>query len=186
MSNVAMHISKNKVRAKYISRIFLCLPLSCLHFAAVAEGNSLVLDTQNLLPKIEAYYQAIDKQLNKRSSNSQRDPFANTLTPAQNIQQQRQQNPSFTRNDQLFKKKSETPPEENPIPILSFKGILQQGNKKLALLNIEGQGTFVVKEGDKVGVQQVGSSAAVLHILEINELNLIVETGSYKEKMVVQ
>jgi Tfp pilus assembly protein PilP len=186
MSNVAMHLPKNKVRAKYISHIFLCLPLSCFHSVVVAEGSSLVLETQNLLPKIEAYYQAIDKQLNKRSTNSQRDPFANTLIPAQNIQQQGQKNPAFTRNNQLFEKRNKTPPEEKSIPILSFKGILQQGNKKLALLNIEGQGTFVVKEGDKVGVQQVGSSAAVLHILEINELNLIVETGSYKEKMVVQ
>lgn len=180
-----MHLSKSRRRAILISRTFLYLTLSGFHAYTAAEGNSIVIDTQNLLPKIEAYYQAIDKQLNKRSNNSQRDPFANTLSSVQNTQQP-QANPSFTRNNQIFKAKKDETTEDNPIPILSFKGILQQGDKKLALLNIEGQGTFVVKEGDKVGVQQVGNSAAVLHILEINELNLIIETGSYKEKMVVQ
>ncbi len=162
--------------------LLLCVFLS--GFLA-AEGNSLVLDTQNLLPKIEAYYQAIDKQLNKRAPSNRRDPFVNTLPSAQHIEKPSQKGSVFSRNN-LFKRKQERALGESEVPKLSFRGILQQGEKKIALLNIEGQGTFVVKEGDKVGIQRVGSSAAVLHILEINDLNLIVETGSYKEKMVVQ
>lgn len=163
--------------------IALCLPTSA------SSDNSIVIDTQNLLPKIEAYYQAIDKQLNKRSSAVQRDPFNNTLA---NVQVP---SPSTTNNThQQFTKINArslfSDPKENQdngdIPGLSFKGLLQSKGKKLALLGVDGQGTFVVKEGDKVGIRQVGSSTAVLHILEINNLNLIVETGSYKEKMVVQ
>jgi hypothetical protein len=69
---------------------------------------------------------------------------------------------------------------------MNFRGLMQAKGKKMALLEVMGLGTFVVKEGDKVGLQQVGSSGAVLHILEINELNLIVETGSYGQQMVVQ
>ena len=57
--------------------------------------------------------------------------------------------------------------------------------KKAGLLEITGQGTFVVHEGDRVGLQQANGDM-VIRVVEINALNLIVEFGSLGEKMVVQ
>ena len=71
------------------------------------------------------------------------------------------------------------------MPEMQFRGFMSSGDDKAGLLEIVGMGTYVVHEGDKVGLQQ-GNGDMVVRVIEINALNLIVEFGSLGEKVVVQ
>lgn len=143
-------------------------------------------NTLTLTSVMDSYYsnlnQQLDKQLNRRDAESS-NPFSK-LPEAQtpNVQFRPINLKADKSNHDLFS----SPNTKTTLPPMNFRGLMQSKGKKMALLEISGLGTFVVKQGDKVGLQQVGPAGAVLHILEINELNLIVETGSYGQQMVVQ
>ena len=140
----------------------------------------------NIIPIMDGYYKALNKQLDRHIKNRVRDPFANPLAPPQpsnEIRFKPQSTVNAKKQDAVGNLQKKT---FSDLPAMSFRGVTESAGKKLALLEIDGLGTFVVQEGDKVGLQQVVSSGAVLHILEINDLNLIVETGSYGQQMVVQ
>lgn len=141
---------------------------------------------ENLIPMLDAYYGELNKQLDKHLQNrkqSPNSPFAKL--PEKQKPSNLQFKPSTpAENTSNYSLLSQDSPSQ--LPPMIFRGLMQSKGKKLALLEVIGLGTFVVKEGDKVGLQQMGDSSAVLHILEINELNLIVETGSYGQQMVVQ
>lgn len=141
-------------------------------------------NTQNLIPVLDAYYKELNRQLDKHMKNRNQNPFANPLQQTDNVRFTPAPNataPATEKSSQQVQ-----PRRYSDLPTMSFRGVMHSKKQKMALLEVHGLGTFVVKEGDKVGLQQVVSSGAVLHILEINDLNLIVETGSYGQQMVVQ
>ncbi|WP_028469513.1 hypothetical protein [Neptunomonas japonica] len=150
------------------------------------RSNTELSNIKNLIPVLDAYYGELNKQLDRHLRNRKQgpnSPFAKL--PEAQKPSNLQFKPS---NQQKENARYSLLSQDNPrqLPSMNFRGLMQAKGKKMALLEVMGLGTFVVKEGDKVGLQQVGSSGAVLHILEINELNLIVETGSYGQQMVVQ
>lgn len=68
------------------------------------------------------------------------------------------------------------------IPNMRLKGVITGSGKSdalTALLEIEGLGVFVVREGDTVGLQGVGNGRDVIQIESVNRLSLVVRTGSY-------
>lgn len=67
------------------------------------------------------------------------------------------------------------------IPNMRLKGIITgSGQQPLtALLEIDGLGVFVVREGDTVGLQGVGNTGDVILVESISRLSLVVRTGSY-------
>lgn len=149
-------------------------------------------DLSGNLKKLEQYYARVNQQLDKRLNRTQRDPFADTsqtrapappaktdLFVPQSMKQSRAAQssnlPAINRNNT----------EDNGIPRMQFRGFIRMDNQKAGLLNIDGLGTFVVKEGDKVGLQQM-TNDTVVRIVEINPLNLIIEFGNLGEKVVIQ
>ncbi|RDE18313.1 hypothetical protein DV711_16770 [Motiliproteus coralliicola] len=154
---------------------------------STAETTALVAQATDLQSKMETYYQTLNQQLDKHLKNRPRDPFNNPYQNSTDLsfkpQSKLNSTPAAptTANAPVFKRRSNA-----GLPNMSFKGMIVVNNEKQALLEIEGVGTFVVKEQDKVGLQQVNSTGAVLHVIQINELNLIMETGSFSEKLVVQ
>lgn len=149
------------------------------------------------LNKLEQYYENVNKQLDKRLSRTPRDPFADTALTRE---------PSAGRDENSAKRKALFVPNKTPngshqtsantfsssnssaqrdFPQMQFKGFMMIAGEKAGLLDITGLGTFVVKEGDKVGLQQM-TNDTVVRIVEINALNLIIEFGNLGEKVVVQ
>lgn len=150
------------------------------------QSTPIIPGTTNIIPIMDGYYKALNQQLSRHVKNQIRDPFSNPLSPRKQSKEiefkpQRATRPTNQNPTSNLQKK-----KFSDLPAMSFRGVTESAGKKLALLEIHGLGTFVVEKGDKVGLQQVVSSGAVLHILEINDLNLIVETGSYGQQMVVQ
>lgn len=58
-------------------------------------------------------------------------------------------------------------------------------SQKAALLEIEGAGVFVVREGDTVGLHDLGRSV-VLKVIRVNELSVVVEAGSLGQVIIVR
>lgn len=171
---------------------------------AVAENEEKellesLIDTTELganLKTLEDYYSAIDRQLNRQMSNRQRDPFEKKFTqplePLNNEplfipQQPFTPAPAATTETNPTASAQSTRPVVNlaAFPAMQFKGFMQSTNGKAGLLEIQGQGTFVVHEGDQVGLRQ-NNGETVIRVVEINALNLIVEFGSIGAKVVVQ
>lgn len=134
---------------------------------------------------LDNYYKEVNRQLDKRL-NRERDPFKNPLAPQDQYSAPITPNPNAPKPSTFIPRGTLNPQNPGHLPFMEFKGIIEAEGNRAALLKIHKLGTFVVRVGDKVGLQQVVSTGAVLHILEINELNLIVETGTYGEQMVVQ
>ncbi|OUS30925.1 hypothetical protein A9Q99_05305 [Gammaproteobacteria bacterium 45_16_T64] len=82
------------------------------------------------------------------------------------------------------------------IPNMYLKGIItgkeedKNKGKMAALLEIEGLGVFVVREGDTVGLHGIGNGRDVIQIESISRLSLIVRSGSFggtaQKRIVVQ
>ena len=99
-----------------------------------------------------------------------RDPFA--LTP----------NMLDNENFSLRKNIEFTPlGKDYQIPKMRLKGIINdpKQEKMAALLEIEGLGVFVVREGDNVGLHGIGNGRDVIQIEQISRLSLTVLTGTY-------
>lgn len=54
-----------------------------------------------------------------------------------------------------------------------------------AILEVEGAGTHIVREGDTVGLQQLGSDA-VVKVLRVDRLSLVVEVGTLGQVIIVR
>lgn len=68
------------------------------------------------------------------------------------------------------------------LPKMNLRGVItnNDSNQALtALLEIEGLGVFVVREGDTVGLSTFGNGQDVILIESINRLSLVIRTGSY-------
>lgn len=183
-------------------RIFWVVFFGCLSleiFAADADETQGAVDRlinttelgQNL-QTLNDYYNQVNKQLNKQVKNRQRDPFEK-LVKAAPMTEQKAAKPRFiprpkngpAESKTLMSQLTSSRKSESELPLMQFRGFMKSDNEKAGLLEIEGQGTFVVHEGDKVGLRQVGGDM-VIRVVEINALNLIVEFGSVGEKVVVQ
>ena len=169
--------------------------------SANKDQVSRILDNTDLganLKTLENYYQTINQQLGKQLANHQRDPFERPALPTVS-DNSKSVKPRFIPkslpgvSDNTAAKKLATPRADfkankqasGYFPEMQFRGFLKSNGDKAGLLEIVGQGTFVVHEGDRVGLQQ-SSGDMVIRVVEINALNLIVEFGSLGEKMMVQ
>ncbi len=105
-----------------------------------------------------------------------RDPFSITQAIFNQTQQVKQR----------FGFKSDTNAELGKLPKLQVQGYLQDKQKrKVALLKIEGAGTFMVKSGDTISLQALGQDT-VLYIEEIYDQSVLVQIGTLGQKIVVR
>ncbi len=144
------------------------------------------------LKVLEDYYAEINKQLDSQMHRNPRDPFEKVVR-SEGVQPDK---PRFIPRANVKESSVTEPTVGQPImskakvdlgafPAMQFKGFLKSDGEKAGLLDIAGQGTFVVHEGDQVGLRQ-NNGEMVIRVVEINALNLIVEFGSLGEKVVVQ
>jgi len=71
-------------------------------------------------------------------------------------------------------------------PKMKLKGFVNRGsNKKVALLEVEGAGVYLVGEGDEIGLQAIGQNS-VIKIIKIDSKGLRVQTGQVNQVIVVR
>lgn len=73
------------------------------------------------------------------------------------------------------------------LPELTLRGIGRTGgeNSPTVLLEVEGHGMFVVREGDTISLQALPAEN-VIRIKEITDISVIVETGSFGELIILR
>ncbi|GAB6071118.1 hypothetical protein JCM30760_22150 [Thiomicrorhabdus hydrogeniphila] len=72
------------------------------------------------------------------------------------------------------------------VPKLTLRGlILKSEHEKAAILEVEGLGTYVVREGDTVSIPSGGMNN-VIKVTEIGRLSLLIEVGKLGEVIVVR
>ncbi len=72
------------------------------------------------------------------------------------------------------------------LPRMHLRGLIQDRNGDLAaLLEIEKSGIHIVREGDAVGLYDMGVNS-VIRVRKINRLNLVVEAGSLGQMIIVR
>lgn len=72
------------------------------------------------------------------------------------------------------------------IPIMHLRGLVQdKDGTQVALLEIEKGGVHIVREGDTVGLYEMGANT-VIRVRKINRLNLVVEAGSLGQLIIVR
>jgi hypothetical protein len=75
-----------------------------------------------------------------------------------------------------------TPLQNAHVPTLVMRGIVSGG---LALLDVEGHGVYLVREGDTLSLNRQGQNT-VIKIEKINRLSLMVKIGTLNEMIVVR
>jgi hypothetical protein len=65
---------------------------------------------------------------------------------------------------------------DDGVPKMRLKGFIDKGENTLALLEIVGSGTYMVREGDEINIDPRQPYSAI-RISEINRLSITVETG---------
>ena len=72
------------------------------------------------------------------------------------------------------------------VPKLTLRGlILKSEDEKAAILEVEGLGTYVVREGDTVSIPSGGMNN-VIKVTQIDRLSLLIEVGKLGEVIVVR
>ena len=152
-------------------------------------------DLSGNLNKLEQYYNRVNQQMNRLMPPKARDPFADTAQTRKPDEENSAKKDMFIPNslkNSTAKQQSNSgfsalpkQQDQQGIPRMQFRGFVRIDGKKAGLLDIADLGTFVVKEGDKVGLQRM-TSDTVVRIVEINPLNLIIEFGNLGEKVVIQ
>lgn len=72
------------------------------------------------------------------------------------------------------------------IPRMSFRGLINQGeDQTVALLEIEGNGMHIVREGDAIGIYGQ-ESRSIIRVRAINRLSLEIETGLQGQIIIVR
>ena len=80
--------------------------------------------------------------------------------------------------------------EDIRVPTMQLKGLIRKKNNTgqqqlAALLKVDGLGTFVVYEGDTIGLQAIGGSG-VLMIEKIYSASLVVKAGRVGARFIVR
>jgi hypothetical protein len=79
-----------------------------------------------------------------------------------------------------------TPKEQGKIPRMTMRGHLQGKNGEvIALLEIDKGGVYMVREGDTVGLNDLGVNS-VIRVKEISRLHLVIESGSLGQLFIVR
>jgi hypothetical protein len=100
-----------------------------------------------------------------------RDPFS---TPGKFVQKADAENPHFV------------PGATAQVPKLSLRGYAEPRNKPpVALIEVEGQGVYVVRAGDTIGLTLLGRTS-VLKVQAIEASSVRVEAGSLGQVIVVR
>ncbi len=100
-----------------------------------------------------------------------RDPFS---TPNKFVQKADAENPHFV------------PGATAQVPKLSLRGYAEpRGKAPVALIEVEGQGVYVVRAGDTIGVTVLGRTS-VLKVQAIEASSVRVEAGSLGQVIVVR
>jgi hypothetical protein len=72
------------------------------------------------------------------------------------------------------------------LPKMRLRGRLKdESGDSVALLEIEGGGVYIVREGDDVGLHEFGNDS-VLRIRKIDRLHVVVEAGTLKQLVIVR
>lgn len=75
---------------------------------------------------------------------------------------------------------------ETRIPRMKLRGLLRQKDGTMAgLLDVEGSGVHLVREGDTVGLYDLGSNA-VIRVRHIDRLQMVVEAGSLGRRFIIR
>lgn len=154
-----------------------------------AEADSVdaatVTNASNLVNTLDAYYKEVNKQLDKRL-NRRREPFSNNMIRQKENGEERVVIPGAA--ESISKKiiTKYVPQEGGAFPEMTIKGYLEREGKKAALLEVAGLGVFVVQEGDRLGLHKMANVSSVLHVLQINELNMVLGFGTSGKEIVVQ
>lgn len=98
------------------------------------------------------------------------DPFQVSYFMQQKAQARNQRGPQFT------------PLQSAQTPTLSLKGIV---NGEMALLEVQGSGVYLVREGDTLSLNRQGQNT-VMKIEKIDRLSLMVRMGTLAEIIVVR
>ncbi len=153
--------------------LFLALPAAAespsRDTAAGAAGN-VVLEPQPLTGAGTG-----DSAVEAAGAGEKRDPFATT----EYLENQKISPEPDKRTFRVM----DTP---GRLPKMKLKGHLQGADKEtLALLEIEGGEVHLVREGDTVGLHDLGFSGAI-RIRKIDRLHLVIEAGSYGQLIIVR
>ena len=114
-------------------------------------------------------------QFQGRAFSSQgRDPFAVTYMMLQ-LQGKPVSDVNFTQIENVA------------VPTMRLRGLIDNSKEQqlAALMEVDGLGVFVVREGDTIGLQGVGSNS-VLRIVQISNLSLVVEAGHVGQRFIVR
>jgi len=137
-------------------------------------------------PKTEAqFYEPNYAKTSYRNSPSRgyRDPFAltNQLVRQDLKRGEASGNQMSNRNYNFTRLSSSV-----EVPKLTLRGlILKSEHEKAAILEVEGLGTYVVREGDTVSIPSGGMNN-VIKVTQIDRLSLLIEVGKLGEVIVVR
>ena len=81
---------------------------------------------------------------------------------------------------------SDARPDKLPEMTLRGIGRMNGDDVPTALIDIKGHGLFIVTENDTVSLQSLSESNNVLRIVEITDISVTVEAGSFGELIVVR
>ncbi len=157
----------------------------------VISGYLSTTDLGKNLQTLEDYYAEVNRQLDQQMRRTPRDPFAELPQSGSPEPVKSRFIPKKSLSQTVAEGADKTAMKIagvnlGALPEMQFRGFMKSdGGKKAGLLEINEQGTFVVHEGDQVGLRQNGGEM-VIRVVEINALNLIVEFGSIGAKVVVQ
>ena len=175
---------RNRILQKYCwVPVLLLVPVISL--ASDTAATEKAIPSKNVTSALDDYYKEVNKQLDKRLDHS-RQPFS--------VDEQASKEPegaflsSITSSLKNTTKRAGNilPSLSSSLPGMSVKGYVERSGSRAAMLEIESLGVFFVEKGDKVGLQKATGIESALHVIEINELNVILSIGETGQHIVVQ
>jgi hypothetical protein len=70
------------------------------------------------------------------------------------------------------------------IPKMRLRGFVNN-KKSVAILDIQGVGTYLVRENDEIGLQAIGRNT-VIKIIEVDGMGVKVQSGTFRQVIVVR
>lgn len=70
------------------------------------------------------------------------------------------------------------------IPKMKLRGFVNN-KQSVAVLDIEGVGTYLVRENDEIGLQAIGRNT-VIKIIEVDGMGVKVQSGTFRQVIVVR
>jgi hypothetical protein len=70
------------------------------------------------------------------------------------------------------------------IPKMRLRGFVNN-KKSVAVLDIQGVGTYLVRENDEIGLQAIGRNT-VIKIIEVSGMGVKVQSGTFRQVIVVR